>query len=475
MLAKPKKKLEAHGKPAPHPPRDLPPPGKASSQKPVSSAPLGPMGAGRYAPKGLTPLPHQIEAFHFAVKHLEADRACYLALDAGLGKTIVAAMLSNYFKGATIFYVCPPFLTANTDAEFSKWCFEKKLYLLPDSMIAKEKTLEAMEEALTPDRILIIDEAHRFKNLKVDSKKNWKPKRTHALLKGILPHFKRAVFMSGTPIPNSRPQELWQVLLHAAPDIFGRSFFRYGIKYCGGFNNGFGWDFSGFSNRKEYKARLTKSFMLRQKKDVLNLPPKVEGLLTVGEGIPPVISKVERKILEHYSPEDLTEGKIAAREGKDALHLATYLRLLGEYKLKYVLPYIESLLEETKENLLIFGVHKETIAKLSYALADYKPLIITGDVPKEKRQGLIQEFQENKERRVFIGNIQACGVGFTLTKATRVIFVEFSWVDGDNTQASDRAHRIGQHQSVLVQYVVLKDSFDRTRMEVLLRKRQLSI
>jgi SWI/SNF-related matrix-associated actin-dependent regulator 1 of chromatin subfamily A len=191
--------------------------------------------------------------------------------------------------------------------------------------------------------------------------------------------------------------------------------------------------------------------------------------------MPPLVSKIEKKILAEYSPEDLIEGEITRIAGKASLHLATYLRLLGEYKLKYVLPFIESLLEDTKESILIFAVHKETIAKLEQALAKYEPLIITGSVPKAKRHGIVKEFQTNPKRRLFMGNIQACGVGFTMTKATRVLFVEFSWVDGENSQASDRAHRIGQGQSVLVQYVVLKDSFDRQRMERLLMKRALSI
>src|SRR5690606_36049177 len=127
--------------------------------------------------------------------------------------------------------------------------------------------------------------------------------------------------------------------------------------------------------------------------------------------------------------------------------------------------------EETHENILLFAIHKATVAGLAEKLKEYKPLVITGDVHEDKRQDLVNTFQASKAHRVFNGNIQACGVGFTLTKATRVLFVEFSWVDGDNQQASDRAHRIGQNQSVLVQYVVLKDSFDRTHMEVLLKKR----
>ncbi len=436
------------------------------------SGPVSPSLGARlrpYVPPGLTLLEHQNTATAFALRGLVKGRPKYLALAPGLGKTIIAAILSNYFKGATVFYVCPPFLTTNTGEEFSKWCFQKKLYLLPDSMIAKPKVLKAFVEEIRKckDAILIVDEAHRFKNEKT--------KRSLALFKNIMPHFKRVVFLSGTPMPNSRPKELWPILLHAAPDIFGTNFFQFGIKFCGGYRDEFGWNFDGFSNRKEFRARLTKSFMLRMKKDVLNLPPLTEGLLTVGEGMPPVITGLEKKILAYYSPEDLIEGEITKIAGKGALHLATYLRLLGEYKLKYVLPFIESFLEDTKESILLFAVHKKTIANLEQALLKYDPIVIAGKIPKAKRHALVKEFQNNPKRRVLMGNIQACGVGFTMTKATRVLFIEYSWVDGENSQASDRAHRIGQNKPVLAQYVVLKDSFDRQRMETLLRKRALSI
>lgn len=436
-------------------------------------------------PEGLTPLPLQIETVVTSWVRLQKQFSIYWALDPGLGKTICAALLFNLFQkhlGSTkAFYICPPFLTTNTHAEFDKWCANKNLLTFPDSMLAEKgggkhsfKPTEDCKEFLNSiddwkgEKILFIDEAHRFKNEDT--------KRSKVLYQVILPKFKsNIVWLSGTPMPNSRPKEVWPVLLHSAKAVFGNNFFKYGIKYCGGYKDPFGWVFDGFTNRREWKARIFRTFMIRRKKSELNLPPKIEGLLTVGDNLPPVLSKIERKILEHYTPEDLIQGKIAAMVDKDTLHLATYLRLLGEYKLKYVLPYIESVLEDTKEDILLFAVHKDTIAKLAYSLNDYAPLIITGAVDKKKRQDIVNEYQTDKARRVFIGNIQSCGVGFTLTKATRVIFVEFTWVDGENSQASDRAHRIGQGSLVNVQYVVLKDSIDAKRMGVLLNKRSLSI
>lgn len=416
-----------------------------------------------FHPPALRAYPFQIEAARFALSRSKS----YLALDPGLGKTIVAALILNQLPGATAFYVCPPFLTSNTQAEFKKWCFDPRLVLIPDSRLTKPETLRALFAAINGTagkKILFIDEAHRFKNEKAQ--------RTRALFQKIYSKFDRVVFMSGTPLPNSRPIELWPILHNVRPIAFqGMSFFQFAKRFCGAFRGPFGWDFSGFTNRKEFKDRLTSSFMIRIKKDVLTLPPKREGLLTVGKNLPAMVSSLEKRILKHYSPEDLIRGKIGA-EGE---HLSTYLRLLGKHKLKYVIPYVESLLEETRENLLIFTLHRDVLTGLAETFKEYRPLVISGDTPSKDRQGIVKEFSENVDRRIFLGNIRACGVGFTINKASRVLFVEFSWTDGENVQAADRAHRIGQDKSILVQYVVLAGSIDRARMETLLRKREKSL
>lgn len=422
----------------------------------------------QFWPEGLTPFDFQLRAVHFALQRENT----YLALDPGLGKTIIAALILNKLqetKPAKAYFICPPFLTTNVDAEFSRWCLNKNLFLIPDSMLAKKEVIAKIKDDFSKfkgQKILFVDEAHRFKNEKA--------LRSKALFM-VARHFSRVVFLSGTPLPNSRPVEIWPIVSRFAPDVFGGNFFAYAKRYCGAFKDTFGWKFDGFTNKSEFKTRLTKSFMLRLRKDVLTLPDKIEGILTVGENLPPIVSGLERKILAHYTKEDLTESKIAETLGKGALHISEYLKHLGEYKLKYVFPYIEHLLYNTHENILIFAHHKQVIEQLSLWLKNFQPCIITGATPVKERDAIIKDYQNNRNRRVFIGNIQACGVGFTLTKATRVLFVEFSWRDGDNIQASDRAHRIGQNASVLVQYVVLKDSFDAKRMQILLTKRQNAV
>lgn len=429
-------------------------------------------------PSELTLMPHQVEAAHFA---LTRNRS-YLGLDPGLGKTIVAAVIAATLKRKTV-YICPPFATRNTENEFKKWAPGLATYryvgiphpyadvlIVPDSIITRREVqadifLRFTVREVSP--LLFIDEAHRFKNDEAQ--------RTRALFKSIVDGFTTHVYMSGTPMP-SRPMELYPVLTKAAPqtiDFMNR--FSFGKRYCAGYHDGFGWNFDGASNMPELRNRViapTGPFMLRQKKHLLNLPPKIEELFVVEDKMPMKLASLDADIGKKYhAGADVIREKIIFAEGKD-LHDATYRRLLGVEKVPYAVTYLKHLMEETSDNVLVFAHHREVIEKLTDSLSAYKPFSITGDTPMAERQRLVDLYQKNTEPRMFIGNYQSMGTAFTLTKATRVLFVEFSWVPGDNEQASDRAHRIGQNNSVLVQYMVYADSYDKLILEANLQKKK---
>ena len=77
------------------------------------------------------------------------------------------------------------------------------------------------------------------------------------------------------------------------------------------------------------------------------------------------------------------------------------------------------------------------------------------------RQRSVDRFQATGNNiRLFAGNIQAAGVGLTLTASSHAVFAELDWVPGNVSQAEDRLHRIGQRDSVLVQHLVLEGSLD---------------
>lgn len=408
-------------------------------------------------PKHLTPRPFQIEA---AIHALTRNHS-YLALDPGLGKTIIAALISRALHEFETVYICPPFLVLNTLEEFEKW--GAFAHVFPDSMLKKSKTLDRLQMVLMSPKpkLLIVDEAHRFKTHNAQ--------RTEALFKSFVPHFERQVYMSGTPMPN-RPMELFPVLSNAAAETIGfRNRFEFGLYFCAGFKHEtYGWDFNGASNLKELITNAKKSFMLRMKKDdvLRDLPPKTEQLVFIGDKLPANIQALEKEILKSHDPQSLVGENTPIGE------LATYRKEIGLAKLLESTEFIKSILEETNESILIFAHHRDVIAGLADSLEKFHPLIITGETPMAKRHDIVKVFQQGS-RRVFIGNIQAAGTGLTLTRASRVIFAEFSWVPADNDQASDRAHRIGQRDHVFVQYLVFKNSIDRQVMETILRKKKI--
>jgi SWI/SNF-related matrix-associated actin-dependent regulator 1 of chromatin subfamily A len=434
-------------------------------------------------PKGLTPKPYQLEAARFALSRNHS----YLALDPGLGKTIVAALIINALRfpiSRRVIFITPPSLALNAKSELEKWSVWKSLrvgifeigdrceydvLIVPDSLLAdplgyRNELWTAIQYAWIDRATLIVDEAHRFKTL--DSA------RGRAVLgkQGWCYGFERVVLMSGTPMPN-RPMELFPALHALAPETIDfRNEYRFGMKYCAGRFDGFGYDFTGASNVKELAGKIKGTFMLRmKKKDVLKeLPPKTEEIVIIGENLPAKTAKLDREILRQHSPADLMVNTL----GKSG-YLATYQRLLGRAKIKPALAFIRDVLDGTEEAVLIFARHIEVIEQLEKGLAKYKPLVITGKTKKKDRSRIVYEFQRVQYgARVFIGNTKACGEGFTLTKATRVIHVEPDWSPSVNDQASDRAHRIGQTDNVLVQYLVFKNSIDRAVMETGLRKRQ---
>lgn len=440
-------------------------------------------------PKGLEFLSIQPTAVRFV---LERER-CYLALEQGLGKTICAATIARVFKKAIV-YLCPPFLVENVVNEFKRWSPELKVgvygkpmvsppgvLIIPDSILIRGGVYDDVVGFLRYwgefISILIVDEAHRYKN---DT-----AKRTKALFgyasklptlhtEPLTRLFNRVVLMSGTPMPNS-PIEMYGVFHNQVPELIGNmDRFRYGKRYCNAYRKGkFGWDYSGSSNEAELQRRIIYpkgQYMLRIRKDSIDLPPKIESVFVVSDKMSPRLAALDKKIGQNYDADKDPLKAALQLEAKADIHAMSYRRMLGLEKVRHALPYYENLMSDTKEKIIIFAHHTEVIDELSKALKKFNPLVITGQTPVSKRQHLVNQFQREDRYRIFIGNYKAMGVGFTLTAAERVLFHEFDYVPGTNNQASDRAHRIGQNKTVYVEYIVYQDSLDKKILEAVLKK-----
>jgi hypothetical protein len=116
-----------------------------------------------------------------------------------------------------------------------------------------------------------------------------------------------------------------------------------------------------------------------------------------------------------------------------------------------------------------FVFQKDVIDGLCSVLDENKKphIRIDGSTPSSQRQALVDLFQTTPTCRVAVLSITAAGVGLTLTAASNVFFAELFYNPGALMQAEDRAHRIGQNDTVNVQYLVARNTIDEHLFRIL--------
>ena len=87
---------------------------------------------------------------------------------------------------------------------------------------------------------------------------------------------------------------------------------------------------------------------------------------------------------------------------------------------------------------------------------------------------MVDEFNENKEIKVFLISLKAGGTGLNLTGADMVIHYDPWWNPAVEDQATDRAYRIGQMKNVMVHRFITKNTFEERINEMINDKRELA-
>nr|CAD7589632.1 unnamed protein product [Timema genevievae] len=123
--------------------------------------------------------------------------------------------------------------------------------------------------------------------------------------------------------------------------------------------------------------------------------------------------------------------------------------------------YIHDLLDSGRK-FICFAHHHIVLDGICEAIEErnLSYIRIDGSTPSEVRKQHCDLFQYNDEVMVAVLSITAANSGITLTSAHLVVFAELFWNPGILTQAEDRAHRLGQQDSVLVRYLVARGTAD---------------
>jgi SWI/SNF-related matrix-associated actin-dependent regulator 1 of chromatin subfamily A len=370
----------------------------------------------------------------------------------GLGKTIQALgflKLHPELRPAVI--VCPAFLKINWKREIEKWLGKNENVLILKGR-SSYKSFDA-EYLMEKPSIYIINydilgmrEGKKIKGWSATLKEigikaiivdesqyasNNKTIRAKALVSLTKSVKKCRIFLSGTPI-KSKPAEFFTVLNLVDPVNFPNRW-QYLNRYCSPSNNGWGMTYNGLSNWEELRNLLQSVMIRRKKEDVLKELPEKNTIIQDLE-----VDEIEldkyRKATESFKEwlkTHIINGntKLQAKEQIEILKQLAYIA-----KRNSVVKWIENFLE-SGEKLVVVAYHTKAINDL---VEHFKCDKIDGSVSMEKRQEIVDRFQNDKSVKLLVGQINAMGVGITLTAASNMAIVEFGWTPADHDQVSDR-------------------------------------
>lgn len=303
---------------------------------------------------------------------------------------------------------------------------------------------------------VFVDECHACKAVN-----NWgKPssKRANAVIE-IAENAEYCYLLSGTPIP-SHNIDLYNILRMLKCENFDFNnrwaFKNFADKFCDPKTNMYGTDYSGNSN-SDYLHNILSNIMVRRlKKDVLPNLKKQRQFIPIEPKFKRDYKDIERRL---YIPNSDDTYMGLAMTGR---------KLLSNYKLDTAIDLAESLLD-SGESVVIVTNFVESADNLKAHFKNNCCEIRGGMADKDKQQA-IDDFQ-SKKKSVCILNMQAGGVGITLTAAHTMIIVDYDWVPSAMVQVEDRICRAGQTEQCIIYYVYcINSSFDSTFIDMISKK-----
>lgn len=146
----------------------------------------------------------------------------------------------------------------------------------------------------------------------------------------------------------------------------------------------------------------------------------------------------------------------------------------GSAKIEQIVPLIKEIISNGHK-ILLFSTYKTAIDIVNRELTnnDISCYVIDGSVSARKRIQLVDNFN-NDSTNVFLITVKAGGTGLNLTSADVVIHLDLWWNPQVENQATDRAHRIGQKNTVEVIKLVCKGTIEERILELQNKKKILA-
>ena len=396
---------------------------------------------------------------------LLANERTLLADEMGLGKTVQALACLAATGELPALLVVPPHLMRNWESETGRFlringkeprvCVLRGLkpYELPDAdiYIIHYLLLRGWKQALPQAgfRAVIFDEVQELRHAGTEK---------YSAASLLAERCERVIGLSGTPIYN-RGAEIWNVInildFHCLGDW--ESFTR---EWCDGYGNHIVRDpalLGAHLRREGLILRRTKQEVLSE------LPPK-RRLVQEIDSDDKVYRELMRPVIEMLGSLKALHPDAAERALLEERISAGERQATGVAKAPFVAAFVRALLDND-EKVLLFAHHHAVMDIYRKELAGYKPAFITGRESTAQKDASVCRFMEGETNLCVISLRSAAGLN--LQRASCVVFGELDWSPAVHSQAEDRAHRMGQQDSILCYYLVAPQGSDRDMQDAL--------
>lgn len=395
--------------------------------------------------KEFTPFKHQWETVSFCLQ--QDNMRCLVSDDQGLGKTLsglmVVSSLQAWYKSkgeeVDIYVVAPISVKEN-------WYKEARKIVCKMEVFSYAKPPD-VRNIIRP-YILITDEIGHYAQ-------NLKSTRTQKLLNlSLSSRCYGLVALSGTPMKNGRPSNLFPILkmMQHPLGLGSKSFYE--KRYCNAHPTQFtAWDTSGASNLIELNAKISNKIIRHLKEECLDLPEKIYNEVTCEKNAERSSEYDERldNLINDWHRR--VESREISPASKAMVFMGFFRQLSSIYKHYTSIEVAEGLLEQGYP-VVIFTDFVESATRI----ADHFDVpVLSGK--SVNRQQMVDDFQTGLTK-VFVGTIKAGGVGVTLTRAQYMIMNDKPWTSSDYVQACDRIHRIGQKGNCCIYYDIFGKDID---------------
>lgn len=332
-------------------------------------------------------------------------------------------------------------------------------------------------------QIIIFDESHRLKNIQA--------KRTKQAIR-IADKAKHKFILTGTPILQSLLDVFSQYRILDGGETFGKNFYIFRNTYFTDKNSGM----PGFKHWPDWRikdsafeaiqSKMFKKAMVVKKSECLDLPPLVKKVIYVELSkeqemhyesmkknfitfIDDKASTAELAITKALRLQQIVSGFIKTEDG-----VTTKLKVNPRsVALKEILSDIAA-----DHKVIVWACWKDNYQQIREVCdnLELKYVELTGETPQPLRQKAMDDFNQDKTVRVFLGNQGAAGIGVNLVSASYMIYYSRNFSLEQDVQSEARCYRGGSeiHEKISRIDIVAKDTIDEKIMESLSNKQDIS-